>query len=196
MVGRWIINRGTPRGIEKDRLYGVQLVDELFLDRLVDLLELGYHAHGDAKAIFALFEPARHTAVQHVEVALDVEVLTGGDLQGNDFAGTNAVRRNVHALAVGTDVTVANELTRLGARGAPSGAVRHVVETGLEELQQIRTGHAGATVGLFVEVAELFFLDAVDAPGLLLLAQLGQVLRALALTAATVHTGRNGANAR
>ena len=70
-----------------------------------------------------------HVAVEHVEVALHVEVLAGDVLQGHDFAGTNAVRRDVDALAVDADVTVAHELAGLGARRTPAGAVGDVVET-------------------------------------------------------------------
>ena len=57
------------------QLFGVQLNDELFFNRLVDLFALGNHAHGDRETVFANFEPARDRAVQDVKIALDVEVL-------------------------------------------------------------------------------------------------------------------------
>src|SRR5580692_1393979 len=115
MVGRWMINMGTPLSLWKVRLLGVQLDDELLLDRLVDLFTLRDDAHGDAKATVAGLEPTGDGAVEHVQVALHVEVLAGHVLQGDDFAGANAVRRDVDALAVDSHVTVTNELAGLGA---------------------------------------------------------------------------------
>ncbi len=88
---------------------------------------------------------------------------------------------------------VAHELTGLAAAGAPSGPEDHVVEAQLEVAQQVLTGDAALAGGLLVHVAELLLQDPVDPAGLLLLAQLGQVLGALAHTVAAVLAGRVGA---
>src|SRR4029079_17899944 len=56
----------------------------------------------------------------------------------------------------------------------------------LQDLEQDLTGLAGLAVGLFVVTAELLLQDAVDAAGLLLLAQLQQVLAVLGAAAAVL----------
>ena len=66
---------------------------------------------------------------------------------------------------------------------APPGAEGDVVEAQLEHLEQVLAGDARAAVGLVVDAAELLLHEAVDAAGLLLLAELQQVLGALPLAA-------------
>ena len=89
-------------------------------------------------------------------------------------------------------MAVAHELAGLRAAGAPAGAEGDVVEAGLEQAQQVLTGDALLAGRLLVEVAELLLHEAVDAAGLLLLAQLGEVLRALLAAGAAVVAGRVG----
>src|SRR5204863_6314315 len=96
------------------------------------------------------------------------------------------------ALAVHADVAVPDELAGLGAAGTPAGAEGDVVEPGLEEPQQVLTGDALLAGGLLVEVGELLLHEAVDAAGLLLLAQLGEVLGALLAAGPAVIAGRVG----
>jgi hypothetical protein len=82
---------------------------------------------------------------------------------------------------------------RDSARVRPqAGAVQHVVEAQLEQDEQVLTGPALLPVGLLVVAAELLLEHAVVVAGLLLLAELEQVLRLLD-AAAAVLTRRVGA---
>ena len=115
-------------------------------------------------------------------------------LLGNvdDVVGLDAVRRDVHLLAVDEEVSVHRELAGLAAGGSETCAVHDVVETRLEDLQQRVTGLAGVTIRFLVVTAELLLEDAVGETRLLLLLELQRVLGILG-AAATVDTGRVGA---
>src|SRR3989475_245458 len=78
--------------------------------------------------------------------------------------------------AVHPEVPVTHELPGLGARGGEAEPVDDVVEPALEELEQRLAGHAARPVGEREVAAELRLEHAVDAPQLLLLAQLDRVL--------------------
>ena len=83
------------------------------------------------------------------------------------------------------------QLTRHVTALGEAGAVDHVVQPGLEDAQQVLAGLALLAVGLVVVTAELLLQHAVHPAGLLLLAQLEQVLRVLG-AAAAVLTRRVG----
>ncbi len=72
-----------------------------------------------------------------------------------------------------------NQLTGLAAGASQSGAVHDVVETRLQDAEQVLTGLTGAVVRLLVVQAELLLHDAVGEASLLLLLQLEQVLALL-----------------
>ena len=76
-----------------------------------------------------------------------------------------------------------NAASHLGCAGQ-AGAVDDVVETGLEDRQDVLTGPTGAVGGFLEVAAELLLHDAVGEAGLLLLLQLQEVLGGLAATAA------------
>src|SRR5262249_36880396 len=79
-------------------------------------------------------------------------------------------------------------LAGLGRAGPPAGPVGHVVEPQLEHAQEVLSRDPGLVGGLLVEVDELLLEHAVDAAGLLLLAELGEVLGSLADAVAPVLT--------
>ncbi|GAA1374603.1 hypothetical protein GCM10009638_10360 [Luteococcus sanguinis] len=85
-----------------------------------------------------------------------------------------------------------DELAGLAAGGREASAVDHVVQTGLEDLQQGVTSLAGHAVGLGVVATELLLEHAVGETCLLLLAQLQRVLGVLR-TATAVHARGVGA---
>ena len=107
--------------------------------------------------------------------------LAGLVLERDDVALAGTVAGDGHPLAVDEHVAVADQLAGLGPAGAPAGPEDDVVEAQLEHAEQVLAGDALLAVGLFVEVAELLLEHAVDAAGLLLLTQLGQVLGTLAI---------------
>ena len=84
---------------------------------------------------------------------------------------------------------MAHELAGLAAARRERRAEHDVVEAQLEQTEQVLTGDARLLVRLRVDELELLFEQPVDAPALLLLAQLEQVL-AVADATAAVLTGR------
>ncbi len=84
---------------------------------------------------------------------------------------------------------MADGLAGVVAAGGEAGAVDDVVETALEDDEQVLTGLAGLLVRLLVVAAELLLEDAVDARALLLLALLQQVLGVLGATATVLTRG-------
>src|SRR5207244_11143460 len=87
--------------------------------------------------------------------------------------------RDVDPAAVDGEVTVADELPRLCARGCEPEAVDDVVEPRLEHPEQVVACDAALLVRLLVVGAELRLEQAVVAARLLLLAQLQQILALL-----------------
>jgi hypothetical protein len=149
--------------------------------------------HEDPAPLGDGLQPRRH-------VALAVG-LTGDDVRGgltdarrevDDVVRGHAVRGDVHLLAVDQEVAVHHELAGLTAGAGEAAAVDHVVQAGLEDLQQVVTRLALEAVGLLVVTTELLLEHTVGEAGLLLLAELEQVLRLLGATLA-VHAGRVGA---
>src|SRR5439155_6921739 len=110
-------------------------------------------------------------------------------LDGDHVVRAHLVRGDVHSAAVDSPVAVADELARLPARGGESESNEHVVESRLEQAQEVVAGDARLAARLRVVVAELPLEDPVVAAGLLLLAQLEPVL-GLLRAAAAVLAGR------
>src|SRR6476469_2607478 len=182
---------GRPEAATDDgSLLGVVLHDELLLDRHVDLRAdrdlVDQDAHprrddlhprgGDALAVGLASNDQRRELeglLAHVD---DVGV---GDLEGRD----------VDLLAVDEEVAVHDELAGLAARTGEAGAVDHVVEAALEELQEVVAGLALATAGLLVVADELLLHHAGGETSLLLLTELQQVLGLLDATAAVLAGG-------
>src|SRR3954454_18669993 len=169
------------------RLLGVQLDDQLLLDGRVDDL------------------PGRDAVDQHAQLAADDlqprrdRTLAGaglGDLERHhparllrhldDVVRAHPVGGDVDLAAVHPDVPVADQLAGHVAGLGEAGPVDHVVQPRFQDLEQDLTGLAGLVVGLFVVAAELLLQHAVDAAGLLLLAQLQQVLAVLAAAPAVL----------
>src|SRR3954449_4670500 len=161
-------------------LLGVVLDDQLLLDREVDLgpdRELvdedphprgnGLEPRGDDTLAVGLTSHDERGHLQRRLAHVDHVVL--GHLE----------RRDVDLATVHAEVTMRDELTGVATRAGEPGAVDHVVETALEQLQQVVTGLAGTARGLFVVVVELLLHHAVGEAGLLLLLQLVAVLALL-----------------
>ena len=114
---------------------------------------------------------------------LDDDHLGGLRAESDDVALADAVARNVDALAVDLDQAVVDELAGLRASGRPAGAERDVVETLLEQTQQVLARRAAEADGLYVGALELALEEPVDVLRLLLLLQLGEVLGGVAAAA-------------
>src|SRR6185312_14515146 len=173
-------------------LLRVVLDDELLLDLRVDDLPRRQAVHQDLQVARDELQP-RGNGLASREALGDLE---RGELARlladlHDVVLTHPVGRDVDLLAVDLDVAVAHELARRVPRGREAGPVNDVVQPRLEDLQQDLTGLGLLADGLLVVAAELLLQHAVDAAGLLLLAQLQQVFGLLRTTAA-VLAGRKG----
>src|SRR6476620_742728 len=131
------------------------------------------------------------TVAEGLARQLEREGLDGLLADGDDVVLLDPVGRHVDAHAVDQEVTVGHELAGHAAGAGQAGAVDDVVETGLEDRQDVLTGLAGSVGRLLVVPAELLLHDAVGEAGLLLLLQLGEVLLLLDPPTA-VLAGREG----
>jgi len=97
----------------------------------------------------------------------------------DDVALPDPVGRDVHFLAVDEEVAVSHQLAGHVPALRETGPVDHVVEPGLQDLEQVLAGPATLAGGLLVVAMELALEDSVDPAGLLLLPDLEQVLALL-----------------
>src|SRR5262245_2012273 len=161
-------------------LLGVVLNDELLLNWHVDLLTYRKLVHEDPHPVRKRLDPGGDDPL--------AVGLTSHDERGHlDRLGTHVddilrrhlERRNIHFTPVDVEVPVRHQLPGVPAGPGEPGAVDHVVEAALEQLQQVVTGLAGTTARLVVVAAELLLEHAIGVPGLLLLLQLLAVLALL-----------------
>src|SRR3954452_4119101 len=166
-------------------LLGVQLDDELLLHGRDDLVTVRQAEDLGGQGGVGGLEPGRHRRDELRAVAHDGLGARAG-LEGENLARPHLVRRDVHTTAVDRPVPMTDELACLPARGREAKPHHDVVETGLEQAQQVLAGDSGLPAGLVVVGAELAFEDAVEAPRLLLLAKLEAVLGLLHASTAVI----------
>src|SRR5215469_12452492 len=158
-------------------LLRVQLDDELLLYLRVDLGTAGQRVHQYAHLVRDDLQPGRYLPLAGLGPGHDERrhlQKLGRHL--DDVALAYLVGGNVHLLAVDQEVPVPDELAgHVPALGEP-GAVDHVVEAALQDLEQVVAGLAAPAGGFLVVAVELPLENPVDALGLLLLAGLEQVL--------------------
>src|SRR6266540_1080286 len=118
----------------------------------------------------------------------DLDLVAGGEAENRGLGLSGVPVEPVHR-----HMAVPDELAGLVARAAEAGAVDDVVEARLQELEQHLAGDALAPRGFLVVAVELLLEHPVDAPRLLLLAELEQVLGFLG-AATPVLAGRVGAS--
>ena len=170
----------------------VELDDEVLVDVGENVIS-GRRRLEHASELFVVhFDPLRQAnLLRHTQRRGDAQLLARLLADLNDVTGLHLVRRDRHGLLVHRDGLVAHELPGFGARGGKTHAVNDVVQTTLQQLQQILAGGTRLTGRLDVVVAELPLQDAVHTAQLLLLAQLqavvGQARTALALHATRRH---------
>src|SRR4051812_11664360 len=179
-----------PRPADGPRAFGVVLLrveldDQLLLHRRRDLLPLRMPEDLGGEAIVVRLKPGRNRGGQLGGVPEDRFGARAG-LQGDHVVGAQLIRRDVDPPAIDRPVAVTDQLTRLPARAGKAESHERVVESRLEQPQQVLAGHAALPRRLGVVVAELLLEHAVVAAGLLLLAQLKSVLRVARATTAVV----------
>src|SRR4051794_25030164 len=171
-------------------LLAVELDDELLLDRRVDDLPGREGVHEDAHPVRDDLDPGRDGTLPGLGAGDDERrELQRALAHLDDVVVAHPERRDVDLLAVDGDVAVAHQLAGHVAGLREARAVDHVVETALEDAQEVLAGLALAAVGLVVVAPELLLQDAVDAGALLLLAHLQQVLAVLGATATVLARG-------
>src|SRR5664279_264769 len=188
---RKVSGRAEVAGTGCWALLGVELDDQLLLDGRVDLDTLGEAQDLAGEIVVVGKQPARDRRREVGRIAND-RLGAGVRADVHEVVRADVERGDVHAPAVDVEVAVADELARLGARGCEAEAVDDVVEPRLEHSEQVLARDARLAAGLVVVVGELLLEHAVVALGLLLLAQLQQVL-ALLDAAAPVLARRVGA---
>src|SRR5665647_909196 len=185
----------SPRDSCCSGLLGVELDDELFLHRCVDLVALGSAQDLAGEVVVVDQQPRCDRRSKVGSGANGFGRLAAGP-HGDDVVGTDLIRRDVDLAAVDTEVRVAHQLPCLATRSAKAETVHDVVEPHLEEAQQVLAGDALLAARHLVVVMKLLLEHLVVASCLLLLAQLEEVLALL--DAATtvlprgVHTALDG----
>src|SRR3954471_177095 len=111
--GRWIISMEAPR--VGGKLLRVELDDELFAHRHVDLLAQRQIAHGRAELARRHLEPLGRDAIERVDVVTDHDHPPGLVAHADDVALAQDVRGDRDALAVDGDVAVAGQIGPLGS---------------------------------------------------------------------------------
>src|SRR5215207_10857037 len=159
-------------------LLGIQLDDERFLHRRIDVGALGHLQNLARQVVVVGLQPWRNRGCQVSGIADDL-LDRAASLERHDVVGLDLEARDVHPPAVHLKVAVADDLARLSARGSEAEAIDDVVETRLEHPQELLARDSRALRRLVVVVAELLLENAVVATCLLLLTQLKKVLRLL-----------------
>src|SRR5450631_1351409 len=182
MPGGWLPSHPASRSVLR-----VELDDPLLLYLRVDDLTRRQGVDEDLHLRRDGFNPGRHRALAG---------LCSGDDKGRHLHGlaTNVddvvlghpEAGDVHLVPVDHEVAMTNQLACHVTGGGEAGPLHDVVQTGLQDAQQVLAGLTRATVRLLVVTAELLLQDAVDTGGLLLLTHLEQVLTVLGPRAA-VH---------
>ena len=165
---------------EGETLLGVQFDDQIFCNLEVNIVSCGQCDNLAAEGVLVSFQPLR--SVDESVVFLHLLEAGGGAAvfaDGDNVADIDRVGRNVDALAVDGVVAVVDQLTGLAAGGSIAKTVNNVVQSALDEAQQILAGVALHALGLLIEGVELLLENAVHEFDLLLLGQLRAVLRLL-----------------
>src|SRR5215204_1724071 len=147
----------------------------------------------DPAAVRKDLHPARYVAFA-VSLAVDdvrglvLHLLTEVD----DVMRSDPIGGDVDLLAIDQEVAVHHKLTGLPAGTSQPGTIDHIVEAGLQDLEQVVARLALQPVGLLVIAAELLLEHAVGEARLLLLTKLQGVFRLLGASLA-VDAGWVGA---
>ena len=168
---------------------GVQVNDKLLVDVLGDILPGGDVQELGAEGVGIELDPGILGCAGNAGLD-DLKAL--GPFPDSDYvAGHDPGGRNVADLPVEGDVGVVDELPGRRAGRGDTHTVNHVVQTGLEQEEEVLTllsGHAGSFV---VGVVELTLQDSVHILHLLLLLELVAILLALlALGSEAMHSRR------
>src|SRR6185369_7351288 len=157
-------------------LLGEQLDDHLLLHRDLDVLPDAQAAHGAFLLVDVHSEPARNLPAARAQIDGDPLLHLGRGAELYHLAHLHDVRGDGDLPVVDLDVAVADHLAGLAARGGHAQAEHDIVEPALEQLEQVLPRAPALALGHGEVAPELALQHAVDALGLLLLAQLDAVV--------------------
>lgn len=124
-------------------LAGITFDDEGFVDFVSHFITSGNVLERTFELLGVDRDPARETVLlSEVKRFDDTSLLLGLFAHGDDVTGLDAVRRNVHLLAVDEDGAVADKLTGFRAGRTEAHAVDDVVKAALKELKERLAGVA------------------------------------------------------
>src|SRR5262245_8314291 len=159
------------------RLLGVELDDQFLVDGHRHVGARRQRLHDAREGLRLDLEPLGHaTTLGELEGLLDPGDLPAALAHRYLVARPHGERGDVDFSAVDPEVPVSHQLPGLGPGGGEPEPVDDVVQPPLEQLQERLARHAADAVGLLEVPSELILEDPVDAPELLLLAQLDRVL--------------------
>src|SRR5580693_6401894 len=155
------------------RLLAVQLDDQLFVDRQLNIFALRQTQDTRFVIVPVHFQPGGHGSVTGEFLGqFEHRQLLAVLADGNLLARAYFIRRNVDFAGVYGNVPVTHQLA---PRLREAQAVDHVIQTAFQLLQQQLAGDAFGARSLLEVVAKLTFLREVDALGFLFFAQLQAV---------------------
>ncbi len=172
-------------------LLRVELNDELFSDVFRDVLALREVEELANKLIPVHFQMRKRTTIT-VGCILNDEQILASRADFNEIARPKLVARNTRYPVVHHDVAVVDKLPRLAACTGKTEAEYNVIESGLQEFQEVLAGHTFFGGGFLKEVPELTLKQAVRVLRLLLFLELYGILAVLASAVVAVLAGAVG----
>ena len=130
--------------MKKESLLGVQLDDEVFLNVEVDIAALRQLGDNTLQAAGFAAQPGRQSNNSSISAGQLGKLFNLAAAFNNvdHVAGLHLVRGDVNALAINGEVVVRNELTGIAAGGSVAQTEDHVVQTALQQLEQVFTSLA------------------------------------------------------
>ncbi|GMQ82449.1 MAG: hypothetical protein BMS9Abin05_1902 [Rhodothermia bacterium] len=176
------------REIASNRLLRIQLDDELFADILWNVFAVRVVEELPPKPVSIDFKP-RGAPSRAFYCILDNKKMSATRTNRDDISGAYLCRRNIDNLVVHHDVSVVHELPCLPSRHRKSQTEYCVVQSGLEEFQQVLTSNSFLSGRFLKEIAKLSLQQSVGMFCLLLLFELDCVFAVLLPPPATVLPG-------
>src|SRR6266496_3751993 len=162
------------------RLLREQLHDELLLHRDLDVLPDRQPPHRSLLLVDVQLEPRWNRRAAGGQIVRDALLHLGSGPDLDDLAHPDDVGGNGHLAPADLDVAVSDHLAALASGGRHAQPEHHVVQSPLQQLQQVLAGDPFLGLGPGEVAPELRFEHAVDPLGFLLFPQLHAVGRGLA----------------
>src|SRR6266496_3308669 len=162
------------------RLLREQLHDELLLHRDLDVLPDRQPPHRSLLLVDVQLEPRWNRRAAGGQIVRDALLHLGSGPDLDDLAHPDDVGGNGHLAPADLDVAVSDHLAALASGGRHAQPEHHVVQSPLQQLQQVLAGDPFLGLGPGEVAPELRLEHAVDPLGLLLFPQLHAVGRGLA----------------